>query len=267
MRIIEDISLIRLPRHRAMLASRVRMRLLQSLPATVARTLYRGDRRFCTVCGSSLRRFLPFGPIANEWCPVCSSMSRHRLLWHALGRTNIFDAAAADTGGRVLHMAPEPGLQRELRRRSRLAYTSADLHDPHVDDRVDITDMPYPDRTFDVIVCSHILEHVPDDRAAMRELARVLKWGGTALIMVPFHDAATTDEDPRVTDAAERETRFGQHDHVRYYGRDIVDRLETAGLHVDPVRAEELLRADQLEREAVSAGETVFICTIRAGST
>jgi len=158
-------------------------------------------------------------------------------------------------------MAPEPGIERELRRRTAFRYTSADLHDPRVDDTVDITDMPYADRTFDLVICSHVLEHVPQDRAAMREVARVLKETGTALIMVPFHDAPVTDEDPSITSPAEREVRFGQHDHVRYYGRDIIERLTMAGLRVHAARAEGLLSASQLESEAVTAGETVFICT------
>lgn len=259
MNLIEDLTLSRLPRHRAMLISRVRMRLLQSLPARVSGALYRGTRHYCTVCRSNLRRFLPFGPISDEWCPVCSSMSRHRLLWHALRRTNTFDGRH----GRFLHLAPEPGLARELRRHSTLTYTSADLHDPRADDRVDITAMPYADQTFDVVVCSHVLEHVPDDRTAMREIARVLKHDGTALVMVPFHDDETTDEDPGVTDPSEREARFGQHDHVRYYGRDIIERLREAGLRVHALRADVLLSAGQLVRECVTAGETVFLCTRR----
>lgn len=188
-------------------------------------------------------------------------MSRHRLLWHVLKDTNVFGGGSGRGSGHILHMAPEPGLERELRRRSTFRYTSADLHDPNVDDRVDITDMPYPDRTFELVVCSHVLEHVPDDRAAMREVARVLKEGGTALIMVPYHDDPVTDEDPSVTDAAEREARFGQHDHVRYYGRDIMDRLVAAGLRVDATRAEDFFPAERLTREGVRAGETVFVCT------
>lgn len=257
MGILEELALARLPRHRAMLLSRARMRALQSLPSGVRRTLYRGDRRYCAVCGSRVRRFLPFGPIEDEWCPVCASMGRHRLLWHVLSRTDAFRGGS----GRLLHMAPEPGLEGALRRRGTLRHTTADLHDPHVDDTVDITDMPYADGTFDLLLCSHVLEHVPDDRAAMREVARVLKRGGSALIMVPFHDDEATDEDPGLTDVAERESRFGQHDHVRYYGRDIMDRLRAVGLRVQATRAEELLDAERLAREAVRAGETVFVCT------
>jgi hypothetical protein len=257
LKLIEDLALLHLPRHRSMLVSRARMRVLQSLPAPLRRALLGGTHRYCTVCDTSLRRFLPFGPIEDEWCPVCASMSRHRLLWHALRRTDLFDGARR----RVLHLAPEPGLERELRRHDTLAYTTADLSDPHVDDRVDITDMPYGDSEFDMVVCSHVLEHVPDDRAAMREIARVLRPGGTAVVMVPFHDDEVTDEDPDLTDAGEREARFGQHDHVRYYGRDIVGRLEAAGLGVHAVRADDLLSPAQLTREAVSAGETVFMCT------
>ncbi len=257
MNLLEELALARLPRHRAMLRSRARMRALRSLPSGVRRALYRGDRLYCVVCESRLRRFLPFGPIEEEWCPVCASMSRHRLLWHVLDRLHVLDR----TAGRMLHLAPEPGLERRLRSRIALRYTTADLHDPRVDDRVDVTAMPYPDRTFDLVLCSHVLEHVPDDGAAMREIARVLKPDGTAVVMVPFHDDVVTDEDPAVADPAEREARFGQHDHVRYYGRDIVGRLEAADLRVQVVRGEDVLPPEGLEREAVRARETVFVCT------
>jgi predicted SAM-dependent methyltransferase len=257
MSIAHDLGLSRLPLHRGMLAARVRMRVLRSLPSGTKRLLYGGAERYCVVCESRLRCFLPFGHVEDEWCPVCLSMSRHRLLWHALQRTPVF----AGPGGRLLHIAPEPGLERLLRRSTRLTCATGDLNDPYVDVRFDITRLPFADRSFDIVICSHVLEHIPDDRAAMREIARVLKLDGTAHVMVPFHDDDVTDEDPTVTDESERERRFGQHDHVRYYGRDIAVRLTAAGLHVQAWRAEHLLAPDELVRAGLFPSETVFACT------
>jgi SAM-dependent methyltransferase len=128
---------------------------------------------------------------------------------------------------------------------------------------MDITDIHYPDNSFDVIYCSHVLEHVTDDRKAMRELARVLKPGGWALIAVPFFFAPgktvfrdRTFEDPKVTTPAEREGVYGQNDHVRAYGLDFPDRLRESGFDVTVVTfpssfSEEMVRKHGLSRENI----------------
>jgi SAM-dependent methyltransferase len=254
----QDFGLLRLPGQRALLASRAKMRALRWLRPELKRRIYRGAQHYCPVCDSAIRSFLPFGRLHAEWCPVCTAMRRHRMLWVFLQqRTNLFDGRTK----RMLHIAPEAAFEPRLKRVPGLDYVTADLNDPHVMDLQDITDMTYDDASFDVIACSHVLEHVPDDRAAMREFFRVLKPGGWAIIMVPYASDAMTDEDSAITNPAERETRFGQYDHVRYYGRDIVDRIEEAGLHVDVVTAQNLFDADELNRVQVDAGETLFYCT------
>ena len=96
---------------------------------------------------------------------------------------------------------------------------------------VDITDIPYPDSSFDVIYCSHVLEHVPEDRKAMRQMHRLLRPGGWALIIVPIRGECTF-EDTTVTSPEERKRLFGQCDHVRRYGPDVADRLREAGFRV-----------------------------------
>src|SRR6188508_1256097 len=102
-----------------------------------------------------------------------------------------------------------------------ITYRSADLFMQEVDDRVDIMDMTiYPDKHFDFFVCSHMLEHVVDDRKALRELYRILKWGGQGILVVPIVlSIDEIDQDPSVTDVAERWRRFGQDDHVRLYSK------------------------------------------------
>jgi SAM-dependent methyltransferase len=126
---------------------------------------------------------------------------------------------------------------------------------------LDVTGIPFPDDHFDVVICSHVLEHVPDDRKAMHELRRVLKPGGLAILLVPMADMPVTDEDPTVTDPAERLRRFGQFDHVRTYGRDYFDRLREAGFTVTVERLADRLPATEVFRLGLRADEDLVLGT------
>ena len=127
---------------------------------------------------------------------------------------------------------------------------------------MDITDIRHPDGSFDIIYCSHVLEHVTDDRKAMGKFYRVLKPSGWAVLNVPIM-ADTTFEDPSVTDPKEREKLFGQHDHVRAYGPDYGDRLAEAGFSATRYSPEDLLIKSQIEKFGISNGAAgdVFLCT------
>lgn len=217
-----------------------------------------GWARYCPICRSHVRRFRQFGqpPRADAQCPVCGSLERHRLLWVFLrSRTDLFDGAPK----RILHVAPEPVVANRLQRLPRVDYLSADLEAPAMV-RMDITDIAYPDGSFDVIFCSHVLEHVEDDRLAMRELRRVLAPAGWAILLVPISPDPTF-EDPTVRDPEERVRLFGQHDHVRKYGPDFEDRLRATGWRVRRVAATDLLQADERVRTGIAADESVFHCT------
>jgi hypothetical protein len=150
-------------------------------------------------------------------------------MWlYLLHETNLLSAPTK----RMLHFAPEPTIAQRLSEHPAIDYLSGDLDPALAMEKVDITDIQYPDDSFDVVCCSHVLEHVPDDRRAIRELFRVLRPGGWAIIQVPIW-RATTDEDPAVTDPAQRTERFGQFDHARAYGKDdYPSRLAAAGFHV-----------------------------------
>jgi SAM-dependent methyltransferase len=205
---------------------------------------YSGTQRWCPVCCRSSRRFLTYGLVPREdaECPQCGALERHRFVWIYLSRrTDLFDGRPK----RVLHVAPERCFEDRLSRRLGTGYVTADLLDPRAMEQMDITDIHHPDASFDVIYCSHVLEHVPDDRRAMSELHRVLKPDGWALLLVPV-TVDRTVEDPTITDPAERERLFGQHDHVRRYGLDYVDRLREAGFEVKVTDVRDLVPRDDL---------------------
>jgi SAM-dependent methyltransferase len=131
--------------------------------------------------------------------------------------------------------------------------------------RLDITDMDLPESSFDLIFCSHVLEHVPDDRAAMRELRRVLAEGGLALVLVPYRPGVTTYEDPSITSPLDRMVAFGQQDHVRIYGSDLSDRLREAGFDVEDRTVAELFDQATVEQSELDPVEHLFLCRAEAG--
>jgi SAM-dependent methyltransferase len=211
----------------------------------------------CSCCGHEADAFLPFGRIRREnaRCPACGALERHRLL--AL----LFDRRPALLAGvrSILHLAPEPPLTRRLARPG-VVYVKADLMASGVSVHLDLTRLPFADRTFDGVLCNHVLEHVPDDRRALAELRRILQPGGWAILQSPVdHRLERTLEDPAVTDPAERERLYGQRDHVRQYGRDYGARLREAGFLVDLVPFGALADEERSRRHALLP-EHVHLC-------
>jgi len=211
----------------------------------IVRTAFFGPARYCPVCESRCRRFLTHGPpsrrVQDVVCPVCLSHPRLRLAWLFLTtRTDLLDGRPK----RILHVAPEPALTNLLRDARGLEIVSADLDSPLAMVSLEITKIEMADASFDVILCSHVLEHVHDDRRAMRELWRILRPGGRAMIQVPISSKPTL-EDSSITDPAERERLFWQADHVRLYGLDLADRLTEAGFEVGTVFGHQLVPSDQ----------------------
>ena len=199
---------------------------------------YLGKGKECPVCGCKRRKFLPYGYVSqreNALCPNCLALERHRLLWLWLLRESDLGRGAMALP-RLLHIAPEVALMRKLRKmyaREAERYVTADLESPLADIHFDVQQIPLADGSFDTIICNHIMEHIEDDRLAMRELYRILKPNGWGVILSPVDESrATTFEDDSITDPAERTRIFGQYDHRRIYGRDYAARLEEAGFEV-----------------------------------
>ena len=208
-----------------------------------------------------MRVFRSFGdpPRSDALCPLCGSLERDRLsVWFLRRETNLFAAGAL----RMLHVAPEEALIPVFSRAAGSGYLSADLHAPHAMERIDITAIPYPDATFDAIYCSHVLEHVEDDRLAIRELHRTLKPGGWALLNVPI-SVQVTFEDATIVSRAERLRVFGQDNHVRRYGLDYPERLAAGGFSVAQLAPAKLLQPEQIDRFGLANGASgdLFFCT------
>lgn len=222
---------------------------------------YVGKQVCCPICGGHFRRFIPFGVgkkiRENAICPRCYAVERHRLLWLYLrDRTNLFQDRL-----KILHFAPEFGFQQRLRTCANLDYTSADLDMPDAMVKSDITALPFANNTFDVILCSHVLQYIPDDRKAMSELYRVLKPGGWAILFASVDvDRAITFEDPTVADPQERLHLSKHTDPVRIYGRDYVTRLEQAGFSVRQDDYAHEIDPSLFSRYALCA-DPIFYCT------
>jgi SAM-dependent methyltransferase len=215
--------------------------------------MLRGDGRECPCCGRrfrrmSRRRLAGWGGI----CPRCRSHPRHRAIALLLARGDL-------PGRRLLHFAPEPLFDPVFQRLPGIERTTADLYAP-ADLRLDVTSMDLPDGSFDLILCSHVLEHVPDDRAAMAELRRVLADGGLALVLTPYRPDVPTYEDPSISSPLDRMVAFGQQDHVRIYGTDLADRLRAAGFEVEDRTPAQLFDEMSVERFELDAGEHLFLC-------
>lgn len=158
----------------------------------------------------------------------------------------------------MLHFAPERVLRERLARIRDVMYVGVDLS-PISDVQTDITALPFKSGEFECVICSHVLEHVEDDRAALREIRRVMRPGGMALIVVPMHPTRPTHEDPTVTSPQERLRLFGQSDHVRAYGTDVHARVEQAGFRAETFACDELLGPGAYARLALGPERSLTI--------
>ena len=198
------------------------------------RVFYGGNKFTDPIDGSSYRKFLPYGYgktlRPNALCPGTLSLERHRLLWLYLDRETHF----LNQELKVLHVAPEQVFFRKFKRLQHWDYTTTDLNSPLADLVTDICDLPLQDNQYDLILCNHVLEHIPNDLKAMTELYRVLKKGGTLIAQVPLNEESIkTLEDDSITDPRDRTRFFGQYDHVRIYGQDYYKRLKSVGFSVE----------------------------------
>jgi SAM-dependent methyltransferase len=186
---------------------------------------YLGNSHQCGVCAKKLKSFIPLEN-GDLLCPFCGSLARNRRLWNVLNTDDHLK-------GEILHFSPSRNIYRKLKKRTDLHYTTTDYEDEFIADfRLDITNIDREDASFDRIICFHVLEHIPNDHLAMKELYRVLKPGGKIFIQTPFKDGEIYENDA-ITSPEERLQHFGQEDHVRVYSPEgLKTRLKQVGFQV-----------------------------------
>lgn len=217
---------------------------------------YFGKKYYCPVCGSGLSYFnnidfsylkhlednafmfpmfmLETSNLYNNYCPHCRANDRDRL--YAIYIANKLKELKGDQQVNLVDFAPQTSLSAFLKSQQQIIYRSADLYSPLVDDKVDLTDMKiYNDNRFDIFICSHILEHIKDDKKAMRELYRILKPGGWGIAMVPIMlSLEETYEKNEPLSEDDRWKHYMQNDHERLYSKKgFISNLEMAGFKVN----------------------------------
>ncbi|MFA9190946.1 methyltransferase domain-containing protein [Flavobacterium sp. FZUC8N2.13] len=233
--------------------------------------------------GKSFKSMLPYGyekQRNNVLSPSTLSLERHRLLWLYLNEETDFFQSEPDSDSsitntkriklrdaetnsalKVLHFAPEQAFYKRFRKQQNLDYTTTDLFSPLADVKADICNLPFEDNQYDVILCNHVLEHIPDDTKAMQELYRVLKPGGMAILQIPQDlNRDVTFADDSITDQKERTKIFGQYDHVRIYGRDYFDKLRSIGFKVIEEDYTNKISPNLVEKYCLAKGEIIPVC-------
>lgn len=213
----------------------------------------------CPCCGETFSQFLP-GPNGrpNARCPECDSLERHRLIWLYLKESGI---VLSSKKLKILHFAPEKCLSLNLKKIFGINYTSCDINPGVADVTADITMLPFPSDFFDFVICIHVLEHIVDDRKAVKEIFRVLKEGGSALIQSPMDiKREKTLEDFKIISPEGRKKLFGQEDHVRIYGKDYKERLEESGFAVDAVDFVAEKGSAYIKEYRLTPEELIYLC-------
>ena len=233
---------------------------LSYIARPILAVMLKGSNYTDPIDGKSFCTFLPYGygtQRDNVLSPSTFSLERHRLLWLYLkNKTDFFTAPK-----KVLHFAPEQAFYKLFRNQKNLEYITTDLNSPLADVKADICNLPFKNNEFDVILCNHVLEHIPDDTKAMQELYRILKPGGMGIFMIPQDlSRATTFSDNSITDPKKRAEIFGQYDHVRIYGKDYFDKLRSIGFTVIEENYTSKISPELVERYCLAKGEIIPVC-------
>ncbi len=231
-----------------------------------APVIYKGNKVECPVCEKSYSKFLSYGSsVAHRegvLCPGDLTLERHRLMWLYLKDHSDF---FTKEDLKVLHIAPEQCFYKKFRAQKNLDYLTGDLVSPLADIHFDLHEIPLEDNRFDVVFCNHVMEHVDDPIQCMKELFRVMKVGGWAIMQVPQDfNREETYEDPTITSEEDREKHFWQKDHVRLFGKDYPDYLRKAGFEVEEIVPAKLIGEELVERYRLQKGEVLYIARKRA---
>ncbi len=201
----------------------------------ILRVIFHGKKYTDPIDDSNYSKFLSYGYKTvrkNALCPGTLSLERHRLLWLYLDKETDF----LNSNLKVLHVAPEQVFYKKFKKLKNWEYFTFDLNSPIADIKGDLTSTNFKDESFDLIICNHVLEHIEDDKSALNEIYRILKYKGISILQVPMNvKRKNTFEDSSIKSKNQREKYFGQYDHVREYGLDFKDRVEQAGFKVEMI--------------------------------
>ncbi len=236
--------------------------------------------KYCEICNSKIFRFIPLAKfykeyaekykfpysandfetidVNNFYCPKCFSFDRERLYVYYLKRMHQFKHKDL-----LLEFAPSPGFSRMAEKTFDVSYKTCDLYMDEVDYKLDIQDLSsIANNSIDFIICSHVLEHIPDDLKAMQNMYGILKPDGKAIMMAPIlKNTDEVDEDPNCIDVAERWRRFGQDDHIRLYSRKVfVERLRAAGFNIEIIEGKNLDK-HELTKYGIPVEFVLYIAT------
>jgi SAM-dependent methyltransferase len=238
-------------------ATSLHRRVVPAVRRRVDIVRHRGSAVECPLCGGRFDRFKALEP-AERAVPALRRPRAIAPSGCCCARPDLLGGI-----GSLLHFAPEWTMRARLAPLAGergLRYVTADLDPAGVDLQLDLTALDLPDAAFDAVMCSHVLEHIPDDAAAVRELRRVTAPGGWCLVMVPLDiTRETTYEDPSVVSPEGREREFLQHDHVRLYAPDIADRLRAAGFDAEVIHPADL-GPQAVERAGMLPADLMFLC-------
>ena len=210
----------------------------------ILRIIFRGKKYTDPIDDSNYSKFLSYGYKTvrkNALCPGTLSLERHSHLWVYLDRETNF----LSSNLKVLHVAPEQVFYKKFKKLKNWEYFTFDLNSPIADIKGDLISTNFKDEYFDLIICNHVLEHIEDDKSALDEMYRILKYNGISILQVPINvKRENTFEDLSIKSKIQREKYFGQYDHVREYGLDFKDRVEQAGFKVEMINYSEKISED-----------------------
>lgn len=226
---------------------------------------------YCILCGKKIEEFLPSGVEAELFrnhrivgggvrkhaaCPNCGCIDRHRWCMFVL----MHDTSILNRPCTVLHFAPENGIARLIGTNKECRYYSADLISGRAMMQMDLREIFFQDSVFDYIIANHVLEHVKDEKSVIDELKRVLKQDGVMILSFPVCLDQDTFEESDILTEEERLSYFGQEDHVRLYGRDFKERLESYGLSVEVKIPEQELSHEEIKKYGFIQNDMILLC-------
>jgi SAM-dependent methyltransferase len=222
---------------------------------------YRGNKRYCNCCNQSFSQFITYGrnPRPEAACPACMSLERTRLLLHFL-QHQYFPIQKPTN---ILHVAPEYCLEKTLRNHFGASYMSVDLAPGFADKVEDLQALSFPDASFDLIICSHVLGHIPDEHKAITEMHRVLRKQGVCIVLTVRSGKDEAYEDLHINSADQRLLHYGEPDLLRLHGNDMKQRLSKGGFNVIELDYGNTLSAEWQEKLSIGNGlrERLYLCS------